>query len=229
MTDSSSIPVNVNELSQSLINTLPSSIRSDYSEYQSSGTHAAFFLMKIPISKFESAHHYHYQSGNSSSGSRGGITFNPPRSCWKYALKVSGIFDGDDNWFGSSNKYGEWAVGYHGTSPNNLYSLLNSPMYAGSGDSFGKGIYVSPDFSTAEGYSSSYSVQTKKGTKTFKFVLMCRVNTKNVHHCTTSPCPYAQSTSYTLHMTTNSSIWFVNQSNTNHQNIRITGILVKHA
>jgi hypothetical protein len=102
-------------------------------------------------------------------------------------------------------------------------------MYAGSGDYFGKGIYVSPDFSTAEGYSYFYSVQTKKGIKTFKFVLIYRVNTRNVHHCTTSPCPSAQSTSYSFHMTTNSSIWFVNRLNTNHQNIRITGILVKHA
>jgi hypothetical protein len=87
----------VNELPQSLINTLPSSIRSDYSEYQSSGTHAAFFLMKIAKSKFEPTHHYRYQSGNSSSGSRRGITFNALRSCLKYPLKISGIFDGDDN------------------------------------------------------------------------------------------------------------------------------------
>jgi hypothetical protein len=148
------IYVDTSELAQSHIDSISLWTRNDYDYFQSSKTHAIFFILQIPFSKFEPGHHYFYDSASPSMKVRGGLYFYPPISCWKYTLKVSGLFDGgNDSWIGSSNSVGEWAVAYHGTSCKNLYSMLNSPMRAGERAAYGKGIYISPYFSTAEDYS----------------------------------------------------------------------------
>jgi hypothetical protein len=103
-----------------------------------------------------------------------------------------------------------------------------SPLKAGEGDVYGKGIYCSPDVCIAEDYCRlPLELNTKKGKKRCKYIFMCRVNVKKIHYCNKSPCPEAENTDYTVHFTTCKNYWFVNLNNLNYENIRQYGLLVK--
>jgi hypothetical protein len=149
----------------------------------------------------------------------------------KYTIKASGLYDGgNDRWMENKNQYGEWAIAYHGTPYHNISFLLKSPLRVGECNYYGEGIYISPDFETAEGYCKDpFTVQTMNGSRSFKFILMVRVNPRSIHQCTSIHCPEAKNSSYSLHFTRDKSIWFANGQNSNYQNVRVTGIIVKNA
>jgi hypothetical protein len=158
---------------------------------------------------------------------RGGFPYTPPEGWNQYGLKVARTFPNDEAWLGISNGAGEWAVVYHGTKSSLVSSIIQSPLRPGGGNSFGRGIYCSPNPQTAEGYADVLQVQTNTGTLKCKFVLACRVNVSAVHCCTACPCPCAQDNNYTVHVTSSDGIWFVNGGNEKYQYIRPYGLLVK--
>ena len=80
---------------------------------------------------------------------------------------------------------GEWCVAYHGTSVEFAKSILINNFQEGPGQMYenydddnhpgkkvGRGVYVTPEITIAEGYS-----KTIDG---FKCVFMCRVNPLNI-------------------------------------------------
>jgi hypothetical protein len=160
---------------------------------------------------------------------RGGQVYHPPTGYYRYGLNVSGKYDnGNDTWLGMSNCPGEWCIAYHGTPHQNVKSIMSSPLRIGPNNAFGRGIYCTPDISTAQGYSrNQLEINTIYGRKRFSYVFMCRVNVSSIHQCTQSPCPLAEDPNYTVHFTTSSTEWFVNGNNAGFRNIRPYGILVK--
>jgi hypothetical protein len=142
----------------------------------------------------------------------------------RYGLMVSGRFDnGNDTWLGMSNIPGEWAVAYHGTHPDFVKSITETPLRPGPHNCHGYGVYCSPKVEEA----SSYAPPVQIDGRTYKYVFMCRVNVGSVHQCTQRPCPEASNPAFTLHMTTVRDYWFVNAENQNYQNIRTYGLLVR--
>jgi hypothetical protein len=159
---------------------------------------------------------------------RGGQPYNPPAGFIRFGLKVAGRFDyGDDTWLGMSNVPGEWCVAYHGTKGGSVKSITESPLQTGPNNAYGRGIYCSPDPATAAGYTDQITMTTNQGTKQLRYMFMCRVNPRSIHHCTQCPCPEAQSPNYSVHFTTQNGIWFVNCQNQAYQHIRPYGLLVR--
>jgi hypothetical protein len=140
---------------------------------------------------------------------------------------VSGKFDDGDIWRGWTNGPGEWCVAYHGTRGCYVKSITEQPLRPGSRGVHGYGIYCNPDVHESECYADETEIPTPNGTIKCKYVFMCRVNTRCIHHCTMAPCPEAHNPQYTLHMTTIRNTWFVNCQNACYQNIRTYGLLVK--
>jgi hypothetical protein len=160
---------------------------------------------------------------------RGCQPYNPPKGWMRYGMNVQGRFADGDTWLGMSNIPGEWCVAYHGTKSGFVNGIITNPLKAGTTNAYGYGIYCSPDVSTSEGYTDCLDIPTNSGTGKIKckYIFMCRVNTRSIHHCTQRPCPSAYDNQYTFHMTVSPNIWFVNCNNSNYQNIRPYGLLVK--
>jgi hypothetical protein len=143
-------------------------------------------------------------------------------------MNVNGKYDnGDDTWLGMSNVPGEWCIAYHGTKAKVVETITREPLRAGTTNLFGYGIYCSPKVEEAAAYTDSRKVTTRDGEKQLKYVFMCRVNTRSIHHCTEGSCKLDKDPAYTLHMTTCTDYWFVNCKNEGYQNIRPYGILVR--
>jgi hypothetical protein len=159
---------------------------------------------------------------------RGGQPYRPPAGWKRFGMNVSGKFLDGDKWLGCSNVPGEWCIAYHGTKADFVLPISQTPLIAGLGAYHGCGIYCSPNVNISEDYTGdSIEIETRTGTIKCKYVFMCRVNPRAIHHCTARPCPDAQNPAYTLHMTTYTDIWFVNCQNQGYQNIRPYGLLVK--
>jgi hypothetical protein len=157
-------------------------------------------------------------------GWRGGYQYRAPAGFMRYGLMVSGRFDnGNDTWLGMSNDPGEWAVAYHGTHPDFVKSITQSPLRPGDHNYYGRGVYCSPQVEEAADYAPSVTIDGAN----YQYVFMCRVNVSSVHHCQDRPCPEAGNPAFTLHITTTTDYWFVNAENQNYQNIRTYGLLVR--
>jgi hypothetical protein len=193
--------------------------------------HPSFVYMQIDSSVFNPLYDRDFSiEGNCVKGeSRGTQLYFPPKGWYRYGLKVNGRYDnGNDIWLGMSNIPGEWCVAYHGTDSKNVKGILTSPLKAGCGDCYGKGIYCTPDVDTAEDYCKNpLTLDLGDGKKQYKYVFMCRVNVSNIHNCTNTPCPEAEDPKYTIHFTTYKPCWFVNLNNSKYENIRPYGILIK--
>jgi hypothetical protein len=151
---------------------------------------------------------------------RGGYAYTPPGGWQRFGLVPDG-----DRWLGKTNAPGEWAVVYHGTKPQYVKPLTETPLKEGNGlNHYGVGIYCSPNPEVAEKYAPRSP--PIKGVK-YLFMVVCRVNVSKVHRCTRRPCPDAGSPNYTVHFTQGKDIWFANGQNESSQNIRAYGILVK--
>jgi hypothetical protein len=162
---------------------------------------------------------------------RAGFPYYPPEGWMRFGLNVSGRFDdGDDTWLSHSNRSGEWAVAYHGTSYRNVKGILTEALCSGPNNAYGKGIYCTPLVVTAERYAKdTIKVKTKEGEKEYQYVFMCCVNVMNVCECEEEPCPNAENPEYTLHVTRNRTdqYRFVNENNGEYENIRAYGLLVR--
>jgi hypothetical protein len=129
---------------------------------------------------------------------------------------------------GKNNDVGEWTIAYHGTPHINVKSIASSALRAGSNNAYGKGIYCYPFVEEAARHCGQPLVlKAKNGSVGLNYVFMCRVNVSRPHHCLQTPCPLSEDPSYTVHFTTNCNLWFVNLNNSNYENIRQYGILVK--
>jgi hypothetical protein len=98
----------------------------------------------------------------------------------RFGLEMDGKY-GSDVWSGSSNATGEWPVSYHGTSCQNAESIADvgyklDKLAKGTRFRCGRGIYSSPNVTTAEAYATPFS----KGHKKYKVILQNRVNSANL-------------------------------------------------
>jgi hypothetical protein len=118
-------------------------------------------------------------------GLRGGKIYKGPIGWTGHGLRVWNQYDGGNNtWLGmKGNAPGEWCVAYHGTSIEFVKSILINEFQAGNrqkfkndddlnhpGEKVGEGVYVTPEISEAERYSTNI--------EGYKCVFMCRVNPK---------------------------------------------------
>ena len=136
---------------------------------------------------------------------RGGKDYDPPIGWNGIGLKVWDKYDnGDNTWLGMNNNPGEWCVAYHGVGNNqssdkvkNVTGVIytSEKFKAGSGQvhkdcpdiyhpgkKVGVGVYCTPHIQTAEGYAG---VSNINGTN-YKTVLMVRVKSSAIRHCTDS-------------------------------------------
>jgi hypothetical protein len=181
--------------------------------------------LQIDIGRFSPEWNRDYRiSENVVHGERGGLPYEAPEGFMRYGLKVRGRFDnGNDTWLGKSNLPGEWVVAYHGTRPEFVKGIAESPLAAGGAQAYGYGIYCTPSAGMASTFSPPAIIDGKK----YRYVFMCRVNARSVHHCTESRCPEGKNPEFTLHMTVHDGYWFVNAENQDYQTIRPYGLLVQ--
>jgi hypothetical protein len=159
---------------------------------------------------------------------RGGYPYEPPKGWQRFGMNVEGKYGNDETWLGCSGKQGEWSVAYHGTSSMNVKNLTETAFKPGPRQTFGFGIYCSPNPGVAEHYSKDPIVlNTRTGRKTCKYMFMCRVNTGNVCRCTEKICRNLNNKAYTLHITKGSNEWLIAGQNAGAEYIRPYGILVK--
>jgi len=121
--------------------------------------------------------------------------FIPPTGWTAVGLKVAGCFDeGNDDWLGTSNKFGEWYIGYHGVkSASAIYNICMAGFKKGPGQQekysnnsnslnnflypkCGEGAYFAQDINQAAGYTNGISYNGKY----YKVVFMCRINPNRV-------------------------------------------------
>jgi hypothetical protein len=113
---------------------------------------------------------------------RGGDVYRRPSGWLRYALKVAGKYP-SDTWLGSTNGPGEWPVSYHGTGKQNAESIAEVGYRLAHGINFayGRGIYSSPNHTTAVGYAKEFLFQGKR----YKVILQNRVNPTNLYRVPT--------------------------------------------
>jgi len=141
---------------------------------------------------------------------RGDQPYYAPEGYYRFALAVLGKFDGgNDAWIGNRNPGdgSEWAVAYHGVGAGKLpsgkalrahqasKSILGTGLRPGTRDvkyseaatqnpkaagTRCKAVYTTPNIATADRYAPQVEVQTQGGPKAYKFVFMCRVDTKRL-------------------------------------------------
>ena len=131
---------------------------------------------------------------------RGSKEYYPPIGWIGIGLKVMDKY-GDNTWIGMKNIPNEWCVAYHGVgrgqSSENVKKITGL-IYTGSfkkggaqvhkdcpdqyhgGAKVGEGVYCTPNIKTAEGYAGVSSINGKS----YKTVLMVRVNPKSIRGCT---------------------------------------------
>lgn len=81
---------------------------------------------------------------------RGGLSYKRPCGWYRKAIRVVNKYDNDE-WLGRTDK--AWPVAYHGTTADNVKSILQNGLRAGgsngipisNGRMHGSGIYLSPD------------------------------------------------------------------------------------
>ena len=131
---------------------------------------------------------------------RGCKEYNPPLGWTGIGLKVMDEY-GDNKWIGMKNIPGEWCVAYHGVgsgqSSDNVKNVTGL-IYKGNfkkgsrqvhrncldqyhqGQKVGEGVYCTPNIKTAEGYAGISNINGKS----YKTVLMVRVNPESIRSCT---------------------------------------------
>lgn len=112
--------------------------------------------------------------------SRGGQEYKRPCSWQRYALKVNDKF-GSNTWLSNSDAPGEWPVSYHGTGYHNSLSIADEGFKLSKGVrfAFGRGIYSTPNVTTAEMYALEFTLPTNG--KRYKVVIQSRVNPVNLN------------------------------------------------
>jgi hypothetical protein len=202
---------------------------SDHKELAPVQIHPAFSHLQINPSTFDPEWNWDFRLEEMcpAGEKRGGFPYIAAKGWNRFGMNVTQKFQDGDVWLGMTNGPGEWALVYHGTKSRFVDSITKNSLHPGAGNSYGYGIYCSPDPTAAESYTDVLDLQTNTGTRKYKCMLVCRVNVSSVHYCTTSPCPHDRDPTYTVHITTFPKYWFVNCQNQGYQHIRPYGILVK--
>ena len=137
--------------------------------------------MYLPPDFLDPPYDYDFTHVNDSSMSfsRGGEVYKRPCGWLRYALKMGGKY-GSDTWLGSSNAPGEWPVSYHGTGKHSAASIAEVGYQLAKGVRFayGRGIYSSPNHTTAEQYAIEFSNQGRR----YKVIFQNRVNPVNLYN-----------------------------------------------
>lgn len=112
---------------------------------------------------------------------RGGELYTRPKGWYRMALKVRGKYLDGDAWLGtdgwrSHSVSGEWPVSYHGTSLDGAKGIIRSHYKVGKGESYGRGIYSTPDVHVAEREEYSKTFRSKTTGKNYKVILQNRIN-----------------------------------------------------
>jgi hypothetical protein len=108
-----------------------------------------------------------------------------------------------------------------------VQAITEKPLKAGSGETYGYGIYRTPNPNLSEGHARQVEIEVGGPVVKIRFALMCRVNVSSVHHCTTSRCPEAKKPADTLSITIHRDFWFVNCQSERYQDTRPCALLVK--
>jgi hypothetical protein len=190
--------------------------------------HPSFLQMQMKPSTFHPRWNRDYRvPGKCPVGEkRGGYIYNPPVGWQRFGMRVEGKYADGDDWIKTRDGSGHWAVVYHGTLPENVKAITETPFKPGPRATFGTGIYCTPDPKVAERYATQRRpVTTRNGPQQFKYIFMCRVNMSSVCHCKEKRCQRLNDAKYTVHITQGSSEWLVIGRNAGC--IRPYGILIK--
>ncbi|XP_060932561.1 uncharacterized protein LOC133009166 [Limanda limanda] len=109
---------------------------------------------------------------------RGEEKYERPCGWYRFGLKVLDKYPGT-TWLGTTHRStqsspGEWPVSYHGTSNTGASDIIGDHYEPGSGQSYGRGIYSTPDISVADHYAKRFI--SRKDGKTYKVALQNRNN-----------------------------------------------------
>ena len=127
---------------------------------------------------------------------RGGEKYAVPVGWMGFGIEVTERYH-DEDWLASDGRPGEWAVAYHGFGcrmqstqiKSIIKTIIHDNLKPGSGQACagyedirhkgqkcGTGVYVTPDINIAFGYAGFITL----GTKSYKLVIMVRVNPSSI-------------------------------------------------
>jgi hypothetical protein len=157
---------------------------------------------------------------------RGGYPYAPPAGWQRFGMMVKGKYADGDDWINTRDGSGHWAVVYHGTKPDKVKPITESPLKPGPRAGYGPGIYCSPNPKKAEEFTTQPpSVATRNGPQKFKYMIMCRVDMSSPCHCKENPCKRLDDATFTVHITQGRDAWLVTGKNA--RCIRPYGVLFK--
>ena len=139
----------------------------------------------LPDNLFDPQYDYDFTNINDKGKKfkRGGLEYKRPCGWKRYALKVEDKYK-DKEWLGSngnSKNDSEWAVSYHGTKIYCAEPIAKEGLKPGTNNVYGVGVYCTPNISTAEQYSETFTnPQTKKK---YKIVFQNRVKPSAIVKC----------------------------------------------
>jgi len=114
---------------------------------------------------------------------RGGLEYKRPCGWKRYALKVDNKYE-NTKWLGSngySNNNTEWAVSYHGTKIYCAEPIIKEGLKPGNRNSYGIGIYCTPNIYTAEKYAEIFT--NPNTNRRYKIVFQNRVKPSSIIEC----------------------------------------------
>jgi hypothetical protein len=92
---------------------------------------------------------------------RGREPYARPKGWVRFRLNVSNKFNDGNEWLGMCNGPGEWVVAYHGKQRLFVRSILETPLTASRNNSYGRGIYCTPDITETLQYTRIVTVNSK--------------------------------------------------------------------
>ncbi|XP_036961745.1 uncharacterized protein LOC119023741 isoform X1 [Acanthopagrus latus] len=109
---------------------------------------------------------------------RGEEEYQRPCGWKRFAIKVLDKYSDGNTWLGNPSRStksvpGEWPVSYHGTSQRGAARIIEGFYESGDGDTYGRGIYSTPDISEADTY---YAKTFNEKGQDYKVILQNRIN-----------------------------------------------------
>ncbi|PAV65271.1 hypothetical protein WR25_09397 [Diploscapter pachys] len=140
-----------------------------------------FLGYRIEIALFDPKYNYDFTNikDTGKTFTRGGREYFRPIGSRRFAIKVLGQYQ-DDKWLGSSGdaSTGEWPVAYHGTQESNALDIVKQGFDINKCRrfAFGRGIYCTPDSSTAFAYGKNYGYKDKS----YRLIFQLRVDPSKI-------------------------------------------------
>ncbi|KAL2088160.1 hypothetical protein ACEWY4_016988 [Coilia grayii] len=112
---------------------------------------------------------------------RGNEVYKRPCGWMRFALKVLNKYTDGNAWLGqpgyrTHSDPNEWPVSYHGTSLNAAQSIISNHYKPGGGQTYGRGVYSTPDVDIAEQHGYAKIFVSQKNGRTYKVCLQNRIN-----------------------------------------------------